>query len=158
MATDGLKEAKVAELVGKNSEGKYIAAGLIGTAASAGGPAIADFQQLYNQTFQRPPKIYDPNTWDAAAVLILAAEAAKATTGTAIKDSIREVANPPGTDVTDVCRALALIRQGQKINYQGASGNLDFNPWGDVTGSYDVWVIQPDGTLKVTGAIAVTGQ
>ncbi|MGQ9872047.1 ABC transporter substrate-binding protein [Leptodesmis sp.] len=158
MATDGLKEAKFAELVGKNSQGQYIAAGLMGIAASAGGPAIADFQRLYTQTYQRPPKIYDPNTWDAAAVLVLAAEAAKANTGSAVKDKIHEIANPPGEAVTDVCKALSLIRQGQKINYQGASGNLDFNAFGDVTGSYDVWAIEPDGSLKVRGAIAVSGQ
>ncbi|WP_233744038.1 ABC transporter substrate-binding protein [Leptodesmis sichuanensis] len=158
IATDGLKEAKFAELVGKNSQGQYIAVGLMGTAASAGGPAIADFQQLYTQAYQRPPKIYDPNTWDAAAVLVLAAEAAKTNTGPAIKDKIREIANPPGESVTDVCKALSLIRQGQKIDYQGASGNLDFNAFGDVTGSYDVWTIAPDGSLKVKGAIAVTGQ
>jgi branched-chain amino acid transport system substrate-binding protein/neutral amino acid transport system substrate-binding protein len=155
MATDGLKEAKLAELVGKNSAGQYIAAGLMGTAASAGGPAIADFQRLYTQTYQRPPKIYDPNTWDAAAVLVLAAEAAKTNTGAALKEKIREIANPPGTAVTNVCQALTLIRQGQKVNYQGASGNLDFNTLGDVTGRYDVWTIAPDGSLKVKGAIAV---
>lgn len=158
MATDGLKEAKFAELVGKTAKGDYIAKGLMGTAASAGGPAIAGFQRLYTQTYQRPPKIYDPNTWDAAAVLVLAAEAAKITTGIAMKDTVRTIANPPGETVTDVCRALSLIRQGQKINYQGASGNLDFTTFGDVTGSYDVWMIQPDGKLKVKGTIAVTGQ
>jgi branched-chain amino acid transport system substrate-binding protein/neutral amino acid transport system substrate-binding protein len=158
IATDGLKEAQFAELVGKNAKGEYIAAGLMGTAATAGGPAIADFQRLYNQTFQRPPKIYDPNTWDAAAVLVLAAEAAKTNTGAALKDKIREIANPPGAAVTDVCKALSLIRQGQKVNYQGASGNLDFNGFGDVTGNYDIWAIEPDGSLKVKGAIAVTGQ
>jgi ABC-type branched-subunit amino acid transport system substrate-binding protein len=156
MATDGLKEAGFAELVGQSAKGDYVAAGLMGTAASAGGPAIADFQRLYTQTYSRSPKIYDPNTWDAAAVLVLAAEAAKSTTGSVIKEHIRAIANPPGTPVTDVCQALAQIRQGQKINYQGASGTLDFNPFGDITGSYDVWVIQPDGALQVTGAIAVT--
>jgi branched-chain amino acid transport system substrate-binding protein/neutral amino acid transport system substrate-binding protein len=130
---------------------------MIGTAASAGGSGLQDFKQKYSARYQRQPKIYDPNTWDAAALLVLAAEAAKTPTGTGIRDKLRQVANPPGEEVTDVCRALALIREGRKINYQGASGTVDFSDQGDVTGSYDIWTIQPDGELKVIGAIAVTG-
>ncbi|WP_254721897.1 hypothetical protein [Kovacikia minuta] len=80
--------------------------------------------------------MYDPNTWDAAALMVLAAEAAKSPTSTAIKENLREVANPPGEAVTDVCQALSLIRAGKKVNYQGASGSVDLNPQGDVTGTY----------------------
>jgi ABC-type branched-subunit amino acid transport system substrate-binding protein len=102
--------------------------------------------------------VYDPNTWDATALLVLAAEAAKSSTTTAIRDKLREVSNPPGEAVTDVCQALSLIRAGRKVNYQGASGSVDLNPEGDVMGTYDVWTIEPDGSLKVIGAIAASGQ
>jgi hypothetical protein len=44
------------------------------------------------------------------------------------------------------------------VNYQGASGSVDLNPEGDVMGTYDVWTIVPDGSLKVIGAIAASGQ
>lgn len=157
LVTEGMKDAKVAELVGKNSGGEYIAAGTIGTAPNAGGPALATFRDRYQTTYQRQPGVYDPNSWDAAAVLVLAAEAAKSPTGAAIKDKIRDVANPPGQEVTDVCQALSLIREGKDINYQGASGNLDFDAQGDVTGSYDVWTIDSAGNLKVTNTITVGG-
>jgi branched-chain amino acid transport system substrate-binding protein/neutral amino acid transport system substrate-binding protein len=158
MVTDGMKEAKIADLVGKTAKGDYIAAGIMGTAASAAGPAIAPFQQQYTRRFNRPAKIYDPNTWDAAALLVLAAEAAQSTTGSAIKAHIREVANPPGESVTDVCQGLELIRAGKPINYQGASSSVDLNEWGDVTGNYDIWTIEPDGALKAIGALVVTGK
>jgi branched-chain amino acid transport system substrate-binding protein/neutral amino acid transport system substrate-binding protein len=157
LATDGLKDAKIADLVGKNPQGTYIAAGILGTAASAGGPALSEFRNRYSQAYKREPSVYDPNTWDAAALLVLAAEAAKQPTGPAIKDQIRTVANAPGQEVTDVCQALALVRQGQDINYQGASSSVDLDAQGDVGGSYDIWTIDPKGELKVTGKIEVGG-
>ncbi|MGA7932172.1 MAG: amino acid ABC transporter substrate-binding protein, partial [Kovacikia sp.] len=75
-------------------------------------------------------------------------------TGEDIKSKIREVSNPPGTEVTDVCEGLKLLRAGQKINYQGASGNVDIDANGDVVGSYDVWQVEPDGKLKVVGKVS----
>jgi hypothetical protein len=72
-----------------------------------------------------------------------------------MKQFMREVANPAGQDVTDVCQALDLVRAGQPINYQGASGSVDLNNEGDVTGRYDIWTIAPNGQLQVIGTIAV---
>uniref|UniRef100_A0A832H1C3 Amino acid ABC transporter substrate-binding protein n=1 Tax=Oscillatoriales cyanobacterium SpSt-402 TaxID=2282168 RepID=A0A832H1C3_9CYAN len=158
LATDGMKEPNIATTIGKNSQGQYIAVGLLGTAASAGGPGLNSLQTTYQARFKREPKIYDPNTWDAAALLVLAAESAQSPTGSAIKEKMLEVANSPGETVTDVCQALTLVRAGKSINYQGASGSVDLNNLGDVTGSYDIWTIAPDGKLQVVGAIAVTGK
>lgn len=157
LATDGLKDPAIAELVGKNQSGQFIANGIIGTAASAEGPAIAAFRQVYNAEYKRQPSVYDPNTWDATALMVLAAEAAKATTGPALKDKVREVASAPGQEVTDICQALELVRQGQDVNYQGASGTLELDAQGDVVGSYDVWTIQNNGGLAVTSQISVGG-
>jgi neutral amino acid transport system substrate-binding protein len=44
---------------------------------------------------------------------------------------------------------MEMIRKGEDINYQGASGNVDIDENGDVVGSYDVWTVKDDGTLKV---------
>ncbi len=158
LVTDGMKEAKIADLAGRNDRGDFVAAGIIGTAPSPGGPALKEFQAEYQRKFQRSPKIFDPNTWDATVLAILATEAAKTSQGDKLKDAIRLVANPPGEKVTAICPALTLIRAGQKINYQGASSAVDLNPQGDVTGSYEVWTVQADGTLGTVGAIAVDGQ
>jgi neutral amino acid transport system substrate-binding protein len=48
---------------------------------------------------------------------------------------------------------LELLRKGEKINYQGASSNVDIDANGDVVGIYDVWAVQPDGKLAVTGKV-----
>jgi ABC-type branched-subunit amino acid transport system substrate-binding protein len=155
--TDGMKTDDLAELVGRTGDGQYIVSGMIGTAPSAGGPAIAQFRDVYTQEFNRDPQVYDPNTWDAVAVLALAAEQAKETTGSALRDAIRDVSNPPGQEVTDVCEALSLVRDGQDINYQGASGSVDFDEQGDVAGSYDIWTITDEGTVEVQDTITVGG-
>ncbi len=157
ITTDGMKEANIADLVGQNSQGEYIVSGMLGTAPSAGGPALEAFQQQYQDAFKREPSVFDPNTWDATALLVLAAEAAKDTTGTGIRDQLQVVANAPGEEVTDVCQGLALLREGKTINYQGASGTVDLNPQGDVTGNYDVWTIDEQGKLTVSDTIEITG-
>lgn len=158
LLTDGMKTEELAELVGQDAEGNYIVSGVLGTAPSAGGPGLDAFKQAYSAKFNREPNVYDPNSWDAAAVMVLAAEAAKGNTGAALKEQIREVANPPGEEVSDVCEALALVRQGQDINYQGASGNVDFNENGDVVGAYDVWTITDEGELEVQETIEIGGE
>jgi branched-chain amino acid transport system substrate-binding protein/neutral amino acid transport system substrate-binding protein len=157
LLTDGMKTENLAELVGQSSDGHYIVAGVLGTAPSAAGPGIDQFKQLYTAKFNRPIGIYDANAWDAAAVIFLAAEAAKSNAGDAIKEKISEVANPPGQEVSDVCEALSLVREGQDINYQGASSSVDFNEQGDVGGVYDVWTINDDGKLAIQSTVEVGG-
>jgi branched-chain amino acid transport system substrate-binding protein/neutral amino acid transport system substrate-binding protein len=157
LATDGIKNPKIADLAGKNRAGKYIAAGIIGTAPTAGGPAFAAFRDRYQKAYQQEPGLFVANTWDAIALLAIAAESAQSTSGAVIKDHIRRVANPPGQAVTDVCEALSLVRQGKEINYQGASSTLDLDAQGDVVGSYDIWTIADDGKLKNLGSITIGG-
>lgn len=156
--TDGMKNDSVADLVGQTSDGTYIVSGVIGTAPSAGGPALETFTGLYKDAFgNREPEVFDPNTWDAAAVLVLAAEAAQSNEGAAIKASVVDVANAPGTEVTDVCEGLALVREGEEINYQGASGTIEFDAQGDVVGRYDIWTITKDGAVEVIETVDVGG-
>jgi ABC-type branched-subunit amino acid transport system substrate-binding protein len=153
VATDGLKDVKLAKLVGKNRQGAFLAAGLIGTAPKVQGEGFQGFRDRFHQAYGTEPTLYDPNTWDALALILLAAESAQSNTGTGIQSKVRAIANPPGTAVTDICQALKLVREKQDINYQGASGSVDLNPDGDITGNYDLWQIQPDGTLKTVDTL-----
>lgn len=154
LLTDGVYSPDFPIQVGKTADGKFILAGAMGTVPGANGQSLDTLSKLWQEKKGRPISAYVPHSWDAAALLALAAEAAKANTGEAIKSKIRDVANAPGTEVTDVCEALKLIRDGKDINYQGASGNVDIDDNGDVVGSYDVWLVEPDGKLKVTGKVS----
>lgn len=154
MLTDGVKSSGFPAKVGKASDGKFIVTGALGTVPGADGKALAALTKLWQEKKNQPPGEYVPQAWDAAALLTLAAQAAKANTGEGIQSKIREVANAPGTEVSDVCEGLKLLREGQDINYQGASGNVDIDANGDVLGVYDVWTVTDDGKLTVTGQVS----
>lgn len=154
LLTDGVYTPDFPAQVGKRADGKFILAGALGTVPGANGKALAALTKLWEETQKRPVSAYVPHSWDAAALLVLAAQAAKANTGEAIQTKLREVANGPGEEVTDVCQGLELLRQGKPINYQGASGNVDIDANGDVIGSYDVWAVSDDGKVKVIGKVS----
>jgi len=154
MLTDGVKSAGFPGKVGKSSDGKFIVSGAIGTVPGADGKALQAITTLWQTKKNQPPGEYVPHSWDAAALLTLAAEAAKTNTGVGVQSKIREVANAPGTEVSDVCEGLKLLKSGQDINYQGASGNVDIDENGDVLGVYDVWTVTNDGKLSVTSQVS----
>ena len=81
--------------------------------------------------------------------MMLAAELADENTGTAIKNNLREVSNAPGEIVSDPCEAMQLIREGTQINYQGASGDLELDQFGDTRGTYDVWQVRENGEIQI---------
>ncbi|MBR8832378.1 MAG: ABC transporter substrate-binding protein [Chlorogloea purpurea SAG 13.99] len=149
LLTDGVYSEDFIKQAGKGADGKSIISGSLGTVPGADGQALEAFKALWKEKTGKDITAFIPHTWDAAVLLMLAAEAAKSNTGEGIKSKIREVASGPGEEVSDACKAIELIRQGKKINYQGASGNVDIDENGDVVGSYDVWTVKDDGTLAV---------
>jgi neutral amino acid transport system substrate-binding protein len=152
MLTDGMKSDEFPAQVGKTPDGKYIVSGVIGTVPGSDGKALAALQQLWQSKKGSAPGEFVPQAWDAAALLVLAAQAAKENTGIGISNKLREVANGKGadsTEVTDVCEGLKLLKEGKTINYQGASGNVDIDANGDVVGVYDVWQVGDDGKISV---------
>jgi neutral amino acid transport system substrate-binding protein len=154
MLTDGVKSDTFPDRVGKSPDGKYITAGAIGTVPGSDGKGLDAFNKLWQSKKGKPPAPYTAHAWDAAALLTLAAQAAKENTGTGISTKLREVANAPGEEVTDVCQALKLIKEGKDINYQGASGNVDVDENGDVIGVYDVWTIKEDGKIETIDKVS----
>jgi neutral amino acid transport system substrate-binding protein len=149
LLTDGVYSPDFVTQVGKTADGKSIIAGALGTVPGANGPALKDFTTLWNEKVGKELTAYVPHNWDAAVLMMLAAEASDANTGEGIKSKILEVANAPGTEVSDACEAMKLVRKGEDINFQGASGNVDIDENGDVAGSYDVWQVGEDGSLSV---------
>lgn len=153
LLTSSMKTDTLAEQVGQSIDGRYIASGVIGVAPKMDRPSLTQFRELYQKKYGREPGLYEANTWDAAAIIVLAAEAAQGTTGQDIKPKIAQVANPPGIEVNDLCQALAFVREGKDINYQGVSSVTDFNAAGDVIPTYDVWTIDYMGKVKVESTI-----
>jgi neutral amino acid transport system substrate-binding protein len=157
LLTDGVYSDDFIRQVGKTADGKSIIAGAIGTVPGANGKALKEFTTLWNEKTKKELTAYVPHNWDAAMLMMLAAEASDANTGEGIKSKLLEVANAPGTEVTNACEAMKLVRQGEDINFQGASGNVDIDKNGDVVGSYDVWKVGEDGTLSVIDKVNPNG-
>jgi neutral amino acid transport system substrate-binding protein len=157
MLPDGAYSPKFPEQVGKTADGKFILEGAIGTVPGSNGKALADFNQKWKAT-GKDLTAFLQHSYDAAALLMLAAQAAKTNTGEGIQSKVREVAgDPAGEEVSDVCQALTLLKAGKKINYQGASGNVDIDAQGDVIGAYDIWQVQADGSLKTIDKVDIAG-
>jgi neutral amino acid transport system substrate-binding protein len=153
LLTDGVQTEEFPKLVGKTPEGKLILAGALGTVPGADGKSLEAFTKKFKEKKNEGLGAFVAHSYDAAALVAIAAESAKSGTGEAIKGKIREIANPPGVEVTDVCEALKLAKAGTDIDFQGASGNVDLDEFGDVRGSYDVWTVKEDGKLEIVDRV-----
>ena len=124
-----------------------------------GGPASPGkdaFESSYLDTLGFPVSHpFMAEHYDAAVLIALAAAKANSTTDSAaIRDAVRFVANPPGVVVgpgrDEIAKAIGLLAAGEDINYEGASGVVDFDQNGDVYGPIEIWTIK-DGEIQSTG-------
>jgi branched-chain amino acid transport system substrate-binding protein len=150
---DGMKAPEVAKNVGN----KYVE-NTYGTAPGNPNKKMATwFQNHYKAKFKEmPPKPYIDTEYDAVVLIALAIAKGGAATPQAVHDNLRKVAGPPGIKVTaqNLKKALKLIKEGKDINYEGVSGSCDFDKYGDVPGSYEVWKFT-HGNIKTVKYITV---
>jgi branched-chain amino acid transport system substrate-binding protein len=78
-----------------------------------------------------------PESYDAAALLVLAMQAAGSADRAAIQAKMMLVANAPGKKIGpgELGKALKIIAAGGDVDYQGAT-SVEFNEVGEVFGSY----------------------
>ena len=150
---DGTKSEDLVEVLGAK-----ILEGQKGTApGTVGGDAFKKFNEYYKAEYgMLPPKPFITNAYDGAAVIGLAAYAAKVKglelTAANIRDNMRAVANPPGEVVIpgEFEKAFGLLKAGKAINYEGAAGSVDFDKHGDVVTPIEIWQYQ-GGKLVTIG-------
>jgi branched-chain amino acid transport system substrate-binding protein/neutral amino acid transport system substrate-binding protein len=106
-------------------------------------PEHQEFTNLYSLFYpldagQNAPG-YAGNAYDAAILMALAIQAAgTATDRVRIRDALYAVSRPPGTAVSPsgLAAGLQAIQLGQDVNYEGASGPVDFDDCGEVVSGY----------------------
>ena len=81
------------------------------------------------------PDTYTCQIYDQVNLILMAMAQAKDTSGAAIKDAVRTVAQGGGTAVDNAVDGIKAIEAGEKVNYDGASGPCDFTDEGDITDS-----------------------
>ena len=86
---------------------------------------------------------YSPESYDAAALTVLAMQAAKSTDSSQFKGKVFEVANAPGEKIYpgEIAKGLAILAKGGQINYVGASAVELIEP-GESAGSYREVVVK----------------
>jgi branched-chain amino acid transport system substrate-binding protein len=78
---------------------------------------------------------YSAQTYDHASLAILAAAQAGDASGTAIRDNVRRISQGNGEKVDNVTDGLRAIAAGRAVNFEGASGPVDFDDRGDIRGT-----------------------
>jgi branched-chain amino acid transport system substrate-binding protein len=104
-------------------------------------PSYKKFQKMMGAD-ENALFLFASNTHDQVCTLAMAMEKAKSTDSLVFTKEIRAVCNPPGEMVNDVLDALAKIRAGTEINFDGAGSSCDFDKQGDqINRSYAVYKI-----------------
>jgi branched-chain amino acid transport system substrate-binding protein len=101
-----------------------------------------------------PDAVFSAQAYDAAFILALAIEQAGSTDRAAVAKAIRGVSGAPGVEILpgEFAKAAAAIKAGKEINYQGASGDHEFDAAGDVPGVIVEMAIK-DGKFVEVGLI-----
>lgn len=98
---------------------------------------------------------YAGESYDAVVISALAADQAKSTAGTDIAANINSVTEG-GTKCTSYVECLPLVKAGTDIDYDGITGELDFNDSGEPSiGSYGKLKFGPENTLTTEGFVVV---
>ena len=80
---------------------------------------------------------YTGESYDAAALIVLAMQAGNSADRASIAKNVMDVANEPGTKIYpgELKKGLDLLAKGKKINYEGATG-VAFTSVGEAEGSF----------------------
>ncbi len=131
--------------IGPDLNGSY------GQIAGSEGPGIENFVKMSEEAGFLGASPYTPESYDAAALLLLAMQAAGSTDPAMYKDKVLEVANAPGEKIFpgELGKALELIKAGTDIDYVGASAVELIGP-GESAGTYRMIEVK-DGENATVG-------
>jgi branched-chain amino acid transport system substrate-binding protein len=113
-------------------------------AAPAAGPAFDAYSKIVSDAGLAPDATYASTSFDAVFLLALAIEKNGSAERTGVSAALREVANAPGETILpgEWQKAVELIEAGTDIDYQGASGTIEFDDRGDVPGAIEWFKIE----------------
>jgi branched-chain amino acid transport system substrate-binding protein len=154
--TDGLVSSALAEDAGADAVD-----GLRATAPGAPdkGSPTDQFDAAYTKFDPKDVErqTFDAQNFDAVMLCYLSAVAAGSTDGTDMAAEVRDISGPPGDSFTflTLSDAITALQNGDDINYNGASGEVDLDEAGDATaGVYDTFEYK-GGVPEVVGELPV---
>ena len=137
LMADGMVGESLVKAIGKPLNGS------IATAPGSDSPNAKKFAALAKAAGVKGSAPFVAEAYDAAALIILAAQAAGSTDRAAIRSKIMSVANAPGEEIApgELGKALKLLAAGKAVNFQGAT-NVELNAVGDPSGSYKEYEVK----------------
>ncbi|MDO9611306.1 MAG: hypothetical protein Q7J33_05590, partial [Serpentinimonas sp.] len=121
-----------------------------GTTPGSNSPGALRFEQLARAANIRVgPFVHQ--SYDAAALVLLAMQAANSTDSARVKEHIMAIANGPGETIQagELAKGLRILAAGGRINYEGASALKLVGP-GDSAGSFSLIEVR-NGRMETVG-------
>ncbi|MFQ1702621.1 ABC transporter substrate-binding protein [Loktanella agnita] len=114
---DGMVGAALNDNFGDELEGSY------GSYPGTDSAGAAQFMTLAEEAGFDGTSTFAPESYDAAALIMLAMQAAGSSASADFKDHVFDVANAPGTEIFpgELQKGLELLAAGEDIDYVGAS-------------------------------------
>ena len=136
---DGMIGDSLVEAIGDDLNGSI---GTVPGTDSAGAAKLGDMLESASQPFVK-------ESYDAAALILLAMQAAGSTDSGDFKDHVMAVANAPGEEIFpgELAKALGILADGGEIDYVGASA-VELVGAGESAGNYQQMAVE-DGELVI---------
>lgn len=155
LLNDGMNSSDFIEAVGA----QYLN-DAYGTSSGTSKTASTDYFYGAYEAFSggiKPDAPAADRSYDAGAIVALAIAKAGKPDAAAIKAAIPQVVAEGGTPIhagkDEFAKALALIKDGKPIKYEGVIGPVSFDKYGDITGPFRLWRIQ-DGKVTTVGEMS----
>ena len=151
---DGFKDSVTADAIDPNN--MAVLEGVRGTYPSLAPPdGEATFTDRFAAFAPGTPTIFSSHSFDCATLLVLAAEAAGSTDSVDIAAAINDVTRV-GEKCSSYATCHALLQAGADIDYDGASGLLDFVDAGEPgAGAYDVFTYDAEGNANTDETVSI---
>jgi branched-chain amino acid transport system substrate-binding protein len=125
--------------------------GSFGQAPGSNSDGAAIFERMASEQGFDGTSAYAKESYDAAALILLAMQAAGSSTSTDFKDFVMGVANAPGEVILpgELAKGLEILANGGEIDYAGATAVELIEP-GEAAGTYRE-IELADGELMTVG-------
>ena len=124
--------------------------GAFGASAGTDSPGNATFREMFAKAgFEF--SVYADTGYDAAALIMLAMQAANSSSSSDLKDHVMDVANAPGEKIYpgEISKGLEILSSGGQIDYEGGSAVNLIGP-GESSGAYQEYEVQ-NGEFEIVG-------
>ena len=137
---DGMIGDSLVEAIGADLNGS------VGTVPGTDSPGVARLEEMMGGA----PGPFVSESYDAAALILLAMQAAGSTESGALKDHVMAVANAPGEEIFpgELAKGLAILADGGDIDYVGASA-VELVGAGESAGNYRQIEVRDEALVTV---------